>query len=138
MLPLIVGEAQIPEFLEDKIYVDLRANYFSGITRLVGMVHGLSKFRVSRALEGRQPQNVNDVWEVLQSIGFKPYVVLGKDDFNEVLEHGGKLLREDYAQFHPEALLKSVTASDHVKALVRELSRAVVTGCVTRSQQNEA
>jgi hypothetical protein len=44
MLPLIVGEAQIPDFLEDKIYIDLRTEYFSGIVKLVGMVHGLSQF----------------------------------------------------------------------------------------------
>src|SRR5437879_2627302 len=52
MLPLIVGEAQIPDFLEDKIYIDLRTEYFSGISKLVGMIHGLSQFRVSRALLG--------------------------------------------------------------------------------------
>jgi hypothetical protein len=117
-----VGEAQIPDFLEDKIYIDLRTEYFSGITKLVGMVHGLSKFRVSRALAARQPRGINDVWGLLQSIGFEPYVVLGKDDFDEMLKHGGKLLREDYAQFRPDALLKSSAVSDHVKALVRELS----------------
>src|SRR5258707_498751 len=50
MLPLIVGEAEIPDFLEDKIYIDLRKEYFSGMVDLVGMVHGLSRFRVSRAL----------------------------------------------------------------------------------------
>lgn len=121
MLPLIVGEAQIPDFLEDKIYIDLRSEYFSGITKLVGMIHGLSQFRVSRALAERQPQSVSDVWGLLQSIGFEPYVVLGKDDFDEMLKHGGKLLRDGYAQFNPDVLLESAAVSDHVKALVREL-----------------
>jgi hypothetical protein len=121
MLPLIVGEAQIPDFLEDKIYIDLRTEYFSGITKLVGMIHGLSQFRVSRALAERQPQSVSDVWSLLRSIGFEPYIVLGKDDFDEMLEHGGHLLRPDYAQFSPDVLLESAAVSDHVKALVREL-----------------
>ena len=121
MLPLIVGEAQIPDFLEDKIYIDLRTEYFSGITKLVGMIHGLSQFRVSRALAERQPQSVSNVWGLLQSIGFEPYVVLGKDDFEEMLKHGGKLLRDGYAQFNPGVLLESAAVSDHVKALVREL-----------------
>jgi hypothetical protein len=121
MLPLIVGEAQIPDFLEDKIYIDLRAEYFSGITKIVGMIHGLSQFRVSQALRGRLPQSVSDVWRLLQSIGFDPYVVLGKDDFDEILKHGGRLLRDGYAQFNPDALLRSAAVSDHVKALVREL-----------------
>src|SRR5271165_1605529 len=46
MLPLIVGEAKIPDFLEDKIYIDLRKEYFSGIVKLVGMIHDLDKYRV--------------------------------------------------------------------------------------------
>jgi len=121
MLPLIVGEAQIPDFLEDKIYVDLRTDYFSGITKLVGMVHGLTQFRVSQALRTQRPQNVRSVWSLLRSIGFDPYVVLGKDDFDEMLKYGGRLLRPDYAQFDPDALLESRAVSDHVKALVREL-----------------
>ena len=121
LLPLIVGEADIPDFLEDKIYIDLRTDYFSGIAQLVGMIHGLSKFRISRALADRKPEGVRDVWELLGSIGFEPYVVLGKDDFDEMLKHGGKLLREDYAEFYPAALLASAAVSEHVKALVREL-----------------
>jgi hypothetical protein len=55
MLPLIVGEAQILQFLEDKIYIDLRKNFFSGITKLVGMVHELSQFRISGALSKYPP-----------------------------------------------------------------------------------
>jgi hypothetical protein len=121
MLPLIVGEAQIPDFLEDKIYIDLRTEYFSGIFKLVGMVRELSQFRITRALEDQQPQSVRDIWEMLQSIGFEPYVVLGKDDFEEMLRHGGKLLKEDYAQFYPDVLLESAAVSNHVKALIREL-----------------
>lgn len=121
MLPLIVGEATIPDFLEDKIYIDLRKDYFSGIATIVGMIHGLSRFRISRALEQMAPTSVRDVWQLLQAIGFEPYVVLGKDDFDEMLKHGGELLRDDYASFSPQALLVSTAVSEHVKTLVREL-----------------
>jgi TIR domain len=121
MLPIIVGEAEIPDFLEDKIYIDLRKEYFSGIVNLVGMVHGLSRFRVSRALSEHKPESVREVWNSLESIGFSPYVVLGKDDFQEMLDHGGRLLKPGYAQFSPEALLESPAVSDHTKAIVKEL-----------------
>ncbi len=121
MLPLIIGEAEIPDFIEDKIYIDLRTDYFSGITNLVAMIHGLSKFRISRALAAAPPQSVRDVWDLLESIGFTPYVVLGKDDFDEMLKYGGNLIRDDYAQFNPQALLDSPGVSDHVKRLVQEL-----------------
>jgi hypothetical protein len=125
MLPLIVGEAQIPDFLEDKIYGDLGKDFFCGIAKLVGMVHGLSQFRVSRALSEKSPTSVRDVWRLLESIGFEPYVVLGKDDFDEMLRHGGKLLRTDYAQFSPDVLLDSAAVSDHVEALFTSCSKRV-------------
>lgn len=121
MLPLIVGEAEIPDFLEDKIYIDLRKEYFSGLLKIVGMIHGLSNHRVSRVLSEQQPGSVTDVWAALYSIGFEPYVVLGKDDFEEVLKHGGHLTETNQALFDPYALLQSNAVSDHVKALVREL-----------------
>ncbi len=121
MLPLIVGEAEIPNFLEEKIYIDLRKDYFSGITKLVGMIHGLSSFRISQALAQKNPQSVPAVWNLLQSIGFEPYIVLGKDDFDEILKHGGELLRSDYAKFDPYALLSSTAVSEHVKALLKKI-----------------
>jgi hypothetical protein len=122
MLPLIIGEAQIPDFLEDKIYIDLRKEYFSGITKIIGMVHGLSRFRISQATQAHSPQSIGDVWRLLESIGFEPYVVLGEDDFEEMLKHGGELLKKDYAEFNPSALLRSPAVSDHVKRLVLQLS----------------
>jgi TIR domain len=121
MLPLIVGEADIPEFLEDKIYIDLRQEFFSGIMKLVGMVHGISRYRISSALSGQPPQTLNDLWELMQSIGFEPYVVLGEDDFKEMLAHGGRLLEPHYAQFNPQALLENPMVSEHIKKLVAEL-----------------
>jgi hypothetical protein len=121
MLPLIVGEAQIPDFLQGKIYIGLRTEYFAGITKLVGMIHRLTPHRISEALRHQLPQTVSDVWRLLLSIGFEPYVILGKDDFDEMVSHGSTLLRPDYVEFNPFALLGSETVSDHVKALVREL-----------------
>jgi TIR domain len=122
ILPLLVGEAQMPAFLKDNIHIDLRRDYFAGVTSLVGKVHGLSQRRVSQALADRPPQTVSDVWMLLESIGFKPYVVVGKDDFDEMLKHGGSLLPDGSAEFYPQVLLNSANVSDHVKALVRDLS----------------
>jgi len=122
MLPLIIGEAAIPDFLEDKIYIDLRKDFFKGIVNLVGMIHGLSRYRVSEALSDFEPKSFRDIWSLLESIGFEPYVVLGEDDFQEMLKHGGRLIKENYAQFDPFELLNSKSVSKHVKALVEELS----------------
>jgi len=121
MLPLIVGQAEIPDFLEDKIYIDLRKEFFSGIVNLVGMIHGLSRYRLSRALSDRKPSSVSDVWDLLEAIGFEPYVVLGEDDFQEMLHNGGHLIRQGYATFNPHLLLQSASVTEHVKSLVRQL-----------------
>jgi len=121
MLPLIVGKAEIPDFIEDKIYIDLRTDFHSGIFRLVGMVHGITPFRISQALADKKPEAVREVWNLLQSVGFEPYVVLGKDDFEEMTKHGGRLIREGYATFSPDALLANPRVTDHMKSLVREL-----------------
>jgi hypothetical protein len=65
---------------------------------------------------------VSEIWELLESIGFEPYVVLGREDFAEVLRHGGRLLRQDYATFSPDLLLRSSEVSQHVKALIQKLN----------------
>ncbi|MGZ8916137.1 MAG: toll/interleukin-1 receptor domain-containing protein [Methylobacter sp.] len=121
MLPLIVGEAVIPDFLEDKVYIDLRDHFFRGIVNLVGMVHEISRFRISEALRDYEPSTVLQTWELLESIGFEPYVVVGEDDFKEMLAHGGRLIRDDYATFYPHQILNSDDVSKHVKALVGEI-----------------
>lgn len=121
MLPILLGEAEIPEFIEDKIYVDLRTEYYSGLMRIAGMIHELSEYRISRTISDSPPESIKDIWLLLESMGFEPYVVFGGDDFDEILKHGGEKIREDYAYFYPSKLLDSAAVSDHVKTLMREL-----------------
>jgi hypothetical protein len=64
---------------------------------------------------------VKDIWALLESVGFEPYVVLGDDDFEEMLKHGGRRVRDDYALFDPDTLLESAAVSQHVKALLQEV-----------------
>jgi hypothetical protein len=121
MLPLLLGKAKVPDFLEDKIYVDLRTDYYSGLARIAGMVHGLSEYRVAHGLADNPPQGVRDIWGLLESMGFEPYVVFGDDDFDEILKHGGERIRDNYASFSPGTVLNSAAVSEHVKALLREV-----------------
>lgn len=123
MLPLILGGAELPDFLEDKKYLDLRDQYYSGLAQISGIVHGLSEFRITRALRERPPGNVRDIWDLLTSVGSRPFVVFGGDDFEEILKYGGERIREeeDYAYFYPGKLLDSARVSDHVKSLLREV-----------------
>jgi hypothetical protein len=68
----------------------------------------------------RGSASVARIWGLLESIGFDPYVVLGKDDFEEVLRHGGRLVQSGYARFSPSDVLRSPEVSAHVKAIIRE------------------
>jgi hypothetical protein len=121
MLPLMLSGSELPDFLEDRKYVDLRNEYYSGLVRVAGIVHNLSEFRISWALREYPPRNMRDIWNLLDSIGFEPFVVFGRDDFEEVLRHGGKSIREDYAHFYPDELLGNARVSDHIKSLLLEL-----------------
>ncbi len=121
MLPLILGEIEIPDFLEDKKYVDLRTQYYSGLAQIAGMVHDLSLFRINRALRERPPTDLRQIWDLLESIGFEPFVVLGRDDFAEILSVGGERVSDDYARFYPDMVHASVRVSDHIKSLLREV-----------------
>ena len=122
MLPLIVGEADIPDFLEDKIYIDLRQDYFSGIVRLAGMLHDLPPDRINPALSEIQPDCVGGVWRVFDSINFQPTIVLGKDDFDELIHHGGTLDQDGCTRFDPNEVLQSPDVSEHFKSLIRQMT----------------
>ena len=121
MLPLILGGTEIPDFLEDKKYVDLRNAYYSGLTTVAGLVHKLSDFRITRAVRNNPPTSIRDVWKLLRSVGFHPFVIFGQDDFEEILRFGGEKIKEDYAHFYAERLLADRRVSEHVKSLVAEL-----------------
>jgi TIR domain len=121
MLPLLLGNAEIPDFIEDRKYVDLRDQYYSGLAQIAALVHGLSEFRINSAIRRQAPQSMGDIWSLLESVGFQPFVVFGRDDFEEILRHGGESIREDYAYFFPTQLLASAQVSEHVKSLLREV-----------------
>jgi hypothetical protein len=121
MLPLLLENAEIPDFIEDRKYVDLREHYFTGLMQIAALVHGLSEFRMNSAIRRHPPQSVGDIWDLLESVGFAPFVVFGRDDFEEILKHGGELIRKDYASFVPSQLLASVQVSDHVKSLLHQI-----------------
>lgn len=122
MLPIIIGEAEIPNFLEDKIHIDLRKSFYTGLAQLSGMVHEISEFRLNRALEDYEPNSVLELWNIFESVGFDPYVVFGEDDYDEILKYGGTEVHHNYAHFSPYEILESKVVSPHVKKLIGEFT----------------
>ena len=123
MLPVLVGNAELPSFMTSKKYIDLRSDYYQGITKIAGFIHGISEYRVNEAISSHSPQNLEDVWRLLISIGWHQCIVLGKDDFDEVVSCGaGTKLREDYATYYPDKIMQSVELSPHLKQLFSEIA----------------
>ena len=85
ILPLICGSAEVPPFLEDKVYLDFRKNYYEGLSRLAGVVHRVSRKGIEDAIAAVQPQKVSECVKVLRYCGVEPYVVLDKEDWSEIV-----------------------------------------------------
>ena len=121
MLPLLLSGDTIPDFIQDKIYIDLRHDYFAGIARLTARIREVPQFRINQAIEEHQPNSISKVWDVLRFVGFEPYIVLEGSDFDEILRSGGRKIDEKRAVFYPDMLLDDPNVSDHIKSLVREM-----------------
>ena len=119
VLPILAGKCEIPPFLEDKILIDFRVEYYFGLVRLAGVVHGISRLRIEEAIRERPPASIKHVIGALRYCGTNPAMILGEDDFKEV-EKVGKLLGEDRVQFNPFEVLMS-NGSPHIKNLMKKL-----------------
>ena len=64
---------------------------------------------------------MKDIWDILTSIGFDPFVVLGGDDFDEIVKYGGEQIQDDSVYFYPDKLLDSAQVSEHIKSLLFEV-----------------
>lgn len=124
LLPILIGNAELPPFMSLKKYIDLRQNYYEGIARSAGFIHDITEYRVNGAISYLKPNNLEDVWKLSMSVGWKQCIVLGTDDFNEVINCGaGTKIREDYATYHPDQLMRSEILSPHLKRLFSEIAQ---------------
>jgi hypothetical protein len=82
-------------FHEDKLYVDLRSDYFSGIARVAAMINEVPQQHIEDAIRTMQPKSIRDSINTLRDAGFEPYVVMPKEDGKVVLECGGLPYGED-------------------------------------------
>jgi hypothetical protein len=127
MLPLLMSGTTIPDFIQDKVYVDFRADYFAALVRLIAVVHDLPVSRVSRALASHSPTSLAEVWDILENSGFAPAVLLEAADFDEVLHAGGRMAGPDFAHFDPDRVARAPSVSPEVRALMRRLARPTAT-----------
>jgi hypothetical protein len=125
VIPLIAGSIQIPAFIEDKLYVDLRSNYFSGIARVSAMINEVPQQHIEDAIRATQPKSMRDSINTLRDAGFEPYVVMSKEDGDVVLECGGLPYGEDMVRFTPEEVESNPNVSPRLRRIMNRLRTEV-------------
>jgi len=125
VLPLIFGNCQIPPFLEDKIFLDFRSDYYGALARLAGTVHEISRQRMEEAVRVEHPHTIGEVIDTLRYVGIEPYVILDEDDFREIVVAGGVERINDRVRFDPQSLLNNKRVSMRIRNLMTRLINEV-------------
>lgn len=133
VLPLLAGSGEIPSFLEDKVYIDFRAEYYAGLVRLAGVIHNVSRLRVEEAIRVHRPASVRDAINDLRYCGIEPYMALGEDDFKEIAKLEGTIRLGDRVRFNPVRVRRS-DVSPRIKNLMTKLIE--VWSCETEATRN--
>jgi hypothetical protein len=121
ILPLVCGEKEmIPSFLEDKVYISFRRDYFHGVFRLASFVHGVDGKHVEEALSTIRVQSIRDVIEALRFVGIEPYVVIPKADF-ETIKAAGGTPNGDRINFSPKDVARHPQATPRLRRLMKRL-----------------
>jgi hypothetical protein len=126
VLPFIFGMDQMPAFLEDKVYVDFRNNYFEGVTRVAGIIHEVSRKRIEDAIAVVKPKKISQCIKALRYCGVEPYVVVGKDDWSEIEAAGGIVIGER-VRFDPASVASNGRTSPRIRNLMARLQNEVWT-----------
>jgi len=121
VIPVVAADASLPTFLEDKLYVDLRANYHAGIVRLAALIHNIPSQHIEDALRSVRPGGMRQCIETLRYAGFEPYVVMSKEDADVVLQSGGQPYYDQKIRFSPEQVASNPNASPRLRRMMRRL-----------------
>ena len=121
VIPVLAADASLPTFLEDKLYVDLRTNYYAGIARLAALIHNIPSQHIEDALRSVRPAGMHECIETLRHAGFEPYVVMSKEDADVVLQSGGQPYRDQKIRFSPEQVASNPNASPRLRGMMRRL-----------------
>jgi len=125
VLPVLCGNAELPSFLEEKAYLDLREdNYYSGLLRLAAIVHGLSRQRTEHSIQLFYPKSISDCLEALRYCGIEPYAILDMDDWQEIAAIGAKI-EGDVIRFSPEYVAAHPSISPRLRDLMWKLSGGI-------------
>lgn len=124
VLPLLIEEIPPPPTLSTKLYLDFtEENYYSSLTKLVGLIHNLPTASIEEAIELIQPHDVNGSVRALRYLGFEPYYVVDKPVLEEIGRLGGQV-DGDRVRFDPVAIRDHPKASPSMSRLMDRLLEA--------------
>lgn len=121
VVPLVVGSISIPVFLEDKLHIDFRPNYYAAVAKLSALVNNVPRQHIEEAIRAIKPQSMSDCVRTLRDAGFEPYVVMSKEDAEVVLRAGGVPYRDDRVRFSPESIARNPQASPRLRRMMLRL-----------------
>src|SRR5262249_12953640 len=124
-LPLLSGGARIPAFLEDKVYIDFRKDYFHGLGRLAATIHEVPKQHFEEAIRYLKPCDLRSTIEALRFVGIEPYVVLSKEDAVAIRNSGGTPYIDDRVRFCPEQVMRDPNVTPRVQRIMTRLIEEV-------------
>jgi hypothetical protein len=125
VVPVLAVDAQLPTFLEDKLYVDLRAEYFSGIARISAMINDVPRQHIEDAIRTHRPGCISDTIKTLRYAGFEPYVVMSTEDAKVVLDAGGQRYIGEKVRFSPRHVAMHPKASPRLRRMMARLDQEV-------------
>lgn len=124
ILPIVIEKTIIPSFIEDKIYIDFTSDYFSSLSMLSGVIHGLNTRAIDEGVRMNRPENINGCIEVLRYSGFEPYIMVDKEIFEEILTLGGASYKDGKLRLNPEMILRMPDVSERTKEYLYRAIRA--------------
>lgn len=121
IIPLIYEKIEVPPLITDKLYISFEKNYYEGLFRLVGLIHGIKLIHISAALRQKYPTNLQDVLSLLEYTGVDPYMILPKDVFDELVSSGFGTLEGNRVRFKPFHLRLDVELSPRTQEYVNKV-----------------
>jgi len=88
IIPLILEKVDLPALLRDKLYLSFENDYYNSLTRLAGIIHGLSAANIDRAVRKKQPNSLETAVDTLVYAGKDPYMIIPQDVFEELAKSG--------------------------------------------------
>jgi TIR domain len=125
VVPVLAADAKVPPFLEDKVFIDLRHDYYRGIVRLSAMANDIPRQHIEDAIRQLQPTVLSEAIGCLRFAGFEPYVVMSREDAAVVAQAGGIAHTENKLRFSPDQVARHPSASPRLRRLMHRLNTEV-------------